>query len=174
MRDLADADKVRAFMRVLGERAQGPGRVYFTGGASAVLIGWRSSTVDLDLKLEPEPAGSFEAIARLKDELGLNVELASPDDFIPALEGWPERSPFIGRHGQVDFHHYDFLAQALSKIERGHAQDLADVHEMLRRGLVARDRLRQAFAEIRARLVRYPAIEPTAFEAKLERVLAEP
>lgn len=41
MRELADADRIRAFMRALGEEASEPVRVYFTGGAAAVLLGWR-------------------------------------------------------------------------------------------------------------------------------------
>ena len=44
-----------------------------------MLIGWRETTVDADLKLDPEPAGVFEAIARLKDSLDINVELSAPD-----------------------------------------------------------------------------------------------
>ena len=55
MRSLTDADKVMRLMRELGRGVRGPGRVYLTGGASAVLIGWRTMTVDADLKLEPEP-----------------------------------------------------------------------------------------------------------------------
>jgi len=78
VRELADDAKVRAFMRALGNEARGEGRVYFTGGASAVLIGWRASTIDIDLKLDPEPPGAFEAIATLKDRLSVNVELAAP------------------------------------------------------------------------------------------------
>jgi len=60
------------------------------------------------------------------------------DHFIPELPGWQDRSPFIERKGTVSFHHYDFYAQALAKIERGHAQDEADVDEMMRRGAVDR------------------------------------
>ena len=96
------------------------GRIYLVGGASAVLLGWRAMTVDVDLKLDPEPIGAFEAIAELKDSLDINIELAAPDQFIPALPGWRERSPFVARHGRVAFHHYDFYGQALGKIERGH------------------------------------------------------
>ena len=84
-RQLSDADAVRALMRRLGEGAHGRGRAYFVGGASAVLIGWRTTTIDIDLKLAPEPAGVFDAIARAKATLNINVELAAPDDFIPAL-----------------------------------------------------------------------------------------
>ncbi|MCC7383735.1 MAG: hypothetical protein IT384_17975 [Deltaproteobacteria bacterium] len=160
-------------MVALGSRARGAGRVYLTGGSSAVLIGWRGSTVDVDLKLDPEPAGAFEAIGRLKDELGLNVELASPDDFIPVLAGWDARSQFIERHGAIDFYHFDFPSQALAKIERGHHQDLEDVKEMVRRGLVTRAELRETFDQIRPLLIRYPAIDVDAFRDKVERALAE-
>ncbi len=49
-------------MQVLGREAKGSGCIYFTGGASALLIGWRSSTVDVDIRLDPEPSGIFQAI----------------------------------------------------------------------------------------------------------------
>ena len=71
-------------MQELAKAAKSPGKVYFTGGATALLLGFREQTIDIDLKLDPEPKGAFEAIAVLKDQLNLNVELASPDDFIPA------------------------------------------------------------------------------------------
>ncbi len=80
VREPADHAKIRTLLRELGRRARGPGRVYLIGGASALLEGWRSSTVDVDLKLDPEPPGAFEAIAQLKNELDLNVELVSPDN----------------------------------------------------------------------------------------------
>jgi hypothetical protein len=160
-------------MEGLGRHARGPGRVYLTGGATALLEGWRASTVDVDLKLDPEPAGAFEAIAHLKDALDVNVELAAPDDFIPPLPGWRERSRFIERHGPVDFFHYDFRAQALSKLARGHARDLADVDAMLGRGLVTKDALREAFEAIVPALVRYPGIDAAAFRVRVERVVKD-
>ena len=158
-------------MQALGRLSRGPGRVYFTGGATAVLKGWRDATVDVDLKLDPEPAGVFEAIARLKDELNLNVELASPDQFIPDPPGSAERAEFIGREGAVEFYHYDFYAQALAKIERGHARDLGDVEAMLERGYVERRQLEQLFDAIEPQLLRFPGIDPAAFRAKVRRVL---
>lgn len=100
-------------------KSKGPGKVYLTGGASAVLFGWRNNTVDADLKLEPEPPGIFEAIRDLKDKLDMNIELASPDQFIPPLPGWEERSRHIADYNRVQFYHFDFYAQALSKIEGG-------------------------------------------------------
>lgn len=103
MRSLTDAAKVNALMQQLGLQSRGAGRIYLVGGASAVLVGWRATTVDADLKLAPEPDGVFEAIAEAKDTLDINIELAAPDDFVPALPDWESRSRFIARHGQVDF-----------------------------------------------------------------------
>jgi hypothetical protein len=59
-------------MQVLGREAKGEGRIYFTGGASALLIGWRNATVDVDIRLDPEPEGIFQAIAKIKQELAIN------------------------------------------------------------------------------------------------------
>ena len=56
----------------------------------------------------------------------MNVELASPDDFIPEVPGWQERSRFIQQEGKLTFFHYDFYAQALAKIERRHTIDEED------------------------------------------------
>jgi hypothetical protein len=94
-------------MKELAAAARSPGKVYFTGGATALLLGFREQTIDIDLKLDPEPAGAFEAIAALKDRLQLNVKLASPADFIPATDDWRERSRPVASIGCVEFFHYD-------------------------------------------------------------------
>jgi hypothetical protein len=141
--------------------------VYLTGGGTAVLFGWRSTTIDVDLKLDPEPPGIFDAIQRLKDELDVNVELAAPDQFIPPVPGWQARSLSIGTFGRVEFLHYDPVGQALAKLERGHARDLADVRAMIDRGLFQSAALMKAFDDIRGDLPRYPAVDDRAFEEKV-------
>lgn len=168
MRRPVDAQRVRAFMQALGAEADRAGHVYFTGGVTAVLTGWRGSTIDIDLKLEPDSDRLLRAIVELKERLEINVELAAPDQFIPELSGWRERSPWISREGSLDFHHYDYCAQALAKIERGHAQDRGDVSEILARGLVSVDELRRRFAEIEPLLHRFPAIDPASFRRGVE------
>lgn len=168
MRRPVDAQRVRAFMQALGAEADRAGQVYFTGGVTAVLTGWRGSTIDIDLKLEPDSDRLLRAIVELKERLEINVELAAPDQFIPELSGWRERSPWISREGSLDFHHYDYCAQALAKIERGHAQDRGDVSEILARGLVSVDELRRRFAEIEPLLHRFPAIDPASFRRGVE------
>jgi hypothetical protein len=173
VRQPADAERILRLLRGLGERSRGAGRVYLTGGATALLEGWRSSTVDVDLKLDPEPEGIFEAIAALKEELDLNVELAAPDQFLPPLPDWRERSRFVARYGEVDFFHYDLRAQALAKLARAHDRDLADVGEMLARSLVTATELRAALGQMLPGLVRYPALDARAFERRVRAFLEE-
>jgi len=156
-------------MQRLGREAKGPGSIYFTGGATMLLLGIRDQTIDVDLKMDPEPPGVFEVIARLKDELELNIELASPDDFLPALPRWREQSLPINTFGQVSFYHYDLRAQALAKLERGHDQDLKDVKALLERQAVSAADLWTAFEEMKPLLIRYPAIEADEFEKKIRR-----
>jgi hypothetical protein len=173
MRRPVDADRIRRFMRELGDEAEKDVRLYFTGGATAVLFGWRQSTVDVDVKLEPESDRLFRALPRIKEKLEINVELASPDQFIPELPGWQERSAFIAREGRLSFYHYDFYAQALAKIQRGHSQDRIDVRQMIDRGLISREELRRRFEDIEPRLYRYPAIDPAVFRRAVEEALQE-
>jgi hypothetical protein len=172
MRRPVDRERVLGFLRALGAEAEGETRLYLTGGATAVLLGWRASTIDLDIKLEPEADRLLRAIPPLKERLEMNVELASPGDFIPELPGWRERSSFIAREGSLSCYHYDLAAQALAKIERGHAQDLDDLREMLARGLVTPEDLRRRFAQIEPQLHRYPAIDPASFRRAVERATA--
>ena len=174
MRALARAATIRRFMDALAAAARAEGRVYFTGGATAGLSGWRDATIDVDLQLVPEHDALLRAIPALKDSLQINVELASPADFIPVPAGWEERSPFIAQIGPLSYHHYDLYAQALAKVERGHAQDVADVGEMMRRGFVNPVQAREYFQGIESELYRYPAIDPAGFRRAVDQAFAAP
>lgn len=159
-------------MRALGNAAGSEGDCYLTGGATAVLLGWRAATLDVDIRLEPEQEEALRALPAIKDELAVNVELVSPADFIPLPEGWRERSLFAGREGPLAFRHFDPYSQALAKLERGHARDVDDVREMLARGLIEPARLHAAFSEIEPELYRFPAVDPTAFRSSVEPFVA--
>jgi len=171
VREVADAGRVRAFMRRLGAAAEDDGAAYLTGGATAVLVGWRAATVDVDLTLVPESERVLRALPRLKEELRINVELASPADFIPVAPGWEERGTYVAREGRLTFYHFDLVAQLLSKLERAHVRDLEDVRALLELGLVDASAARQAFEELEPRLYRFPAIDPGSFRSRVEDVL---
>lgn len=170
MRELADSTRIERFMHELGEVARDEGRIYLTGGATAVLEGWRDTTIDVDIKLVPDRDELLREIPRLKEELNLNVELAAPSDFIPMPRGWEDRSPLIRREGKLSFHHFDPVAQALAKAERGHDQDHRDIQEMITSGLVDPAEARTRFEEIEPQLYRFPAIDPASFREAVEEL----
>lgn len=171
MRPPVDATSIRALARGLSRVAREPVRIYLTGGATAVLEGWRQSTIDVDLRFEPDADELMRELPALKEHLGVNIELASPPDFVPELAGWRERSPFLFQVGNISVHHFDLYSQALSKIERGFTHDLDDVNAMIDGGLVEPSILRGLFDAIEPELYRYPAIDPAAFRAKLNSAL---
>ena len=173
MRQEVNLQRLQEFMRALGRAATTQSRVYLVGGATAVSLGWRDSTVDIDLKIIPDSDAILRTLPALKERLQINIELASPDHFIPELPGWEERSRFIQREGNVTFFHYDFYAQALAKIERGHTIDLQDVNEMIQRGLVEAARLLELFTAIENQLYRYPAVDPPSFRQAVEQLVRE-
>ena len=171
MRANIDTQKLERLMQLLGREAQGSGCIYFTGGASALLIGWRNSTVDVDLRLDPEPLGIFQAIAKLKQELNINIELASPQDFLPPLPGWRDRSVFIGKQGQISFYHYDFTAQALSKLSRGFDRDIKDIEAMYKQKLFSLNDLRNSFEAITPEIIRFPSLNPDILRSRIEKFI---
>jgi len=168
MRPDADAARVRALMADLGRHADGRVRVYLTGGATAVLLGWRPATVDVDLMFEPEDEGIFRRIPAAKEAVPVNIELASPFDFIPAPAGWRDRSVYAFTAERVDVFHLDPYSQALAKLERALVVDLADVAAMRDRGLIEPARLVALYEEIEPGLARFPAVDPPAFRARVE------
>jgi hypothetical protein len=171
MREPVTADRLQKFMKTLAAAVSMPGRVYLVGGATSVLLGWRPSTIDVDLKLIPETDELLRSLPALKERLQVNIELASPADFIPELPGWEERSRFIQQEGKLTFFHYDFYAQALAKIERGHTKDLQDVEAFFKNRLVEPDLLLNLFSGIENQVYRYPDLDAGSFRRAVERVI---
>lgn len=174
MRDPVDAPRLARVLDAFGRVADAPLRVYLVGGATAVAEGWRAATVDVDFVMRPESAALLRAVPALKERLGVNVELASPLDFIPVPPGWEDRSPFVRQAGAAAVHHFDLYAQALAKVERGHGRDLGDVRAMVARGLIAPAAAWRYFARIEPELYRFPAIDPPAFRAAVARAFGGP
>ncbi|MEH2292088.1 DUF6036 family nucleotidyltransferase [Nostoc sp.] len=110
-------------------------------------------------------------IAKLKQELNINIELASPQDFLPPLPGWRDRSVFIGKQGQISFYHYDFTAQALAKLSRGFDRDIKDIEAMYAQKLFSLNELQNGFEAIEPELIRFPSLNPDLLRSKVEKFI---
>lgn len=172
MREPTDRARIQLLMEAFARAASQNVRVFFVGGTTAVLMGWRESTIDVDFVMRPDDDAILRSIPALKETLKINVELASPADFIPLPSGWEDRGIFIAQIASVTFWHFDIYAQALAKVERGHSQDLEDLRAMLERKLVDPARALEYFARIEPDLYRFPAIDAATFHRAVDEAFA--
>lgn len=109
-------------MSALGELVRGEGTIYLTGGATALLRGWRDATIDVDIKPDPEPAGLFEA---LREKLG-EIETLLPRypaidarSFRRAVEEFvgSERGRLLQAQGGDAYSRYNALMRELASFE---------------------------------------------------------
>ena len=150
-------------MTALAREATADVNVCLVGRTSAVLLGWRDSTVDVDLAMRSETDAMLRAIPQLNERLHLNVAFASPDLFISLPDEWEARSAFVTKIGRVAHYHVDVYAPALAKVERGHACDVADVRAMVEPGLVDPREARAYFARLEPDLYVFPALDAPSF-----------
>lgn len=151
LRSPVGRDDIQQFLQRLGDEFREPGRVYLVGGTTLVFEGFRRQTVHIDIAYEvtPDRQSQFiQTLRRLKDVLDVNVEEASPGDFIPLPAGAGDRHEYIGRFGQLDVFHFDPYSSALSKIARGREQDFADVAMLLKQNWIAWPTLEACFGDI--------------------------
>lgn len=151
MRQLVSPERIQEFLETLGKEAKFSCKIYLVGGTSLVFFGLRAQTVDIDLALDVDNAHHQKLvllIRDLKEKMHLNIEEASPADFIPLPKGWQERSPYIGRFGLMDAYHFDLYSTALSKIDRGSEVDFEDVQSLLKNNKIDWKQLEQFYQEI--------------------------
>lgn len=130
------------------------------------------TTRDVDLYVEPDSDEIWHALTDARDRLDLSIERASPLDFLPELDGWRERSPWVADSGAVTIRHMDFRMQALAKLSRSLDVDVGDVAAMLEAGLVAPTALRDGLAEMEPRLFRFPQVDGAKFAARVDAFLS--
>ena len=146
-------------------------RVFLVGGGSALIGGWRESTIDADLYSDDEDI--FRDVQELKERLQVNIEFARPENFVPPLEGSRQRHLFIRKMGRVSYYHYDPYSQALSKIVRGFTRDLADAEAFITSGMVDAGRLRALVNAIPdSAWAKYPALSSRAVRSAVDDFLS--
>jgi hypothetical protein len=165
-------DRLRRLMQEIARTAPARRafRVFFVGGATAVYLGFRPSSIDADLWSADD--GVFRDVQDIKERVDVNVEFARPEQFVPPLEGSEGRHLLVKTLGRVSFFHYDPYAQALSKIVRGLERDLVDARAFIAGGLVEPGRLRALVKEIPGSVyAKYPTLSREAVEGAVETFL---
>jgi hypothetical protein len=137
------------------------------GGAALVHAGVRPGfTVDIGVQVGGKNEGELiVAIQRLIQQMQINVEFASPADFMPLPSDWEMHAQYVGRYGEIDVFYFDFYSIALSKIERGNSRDIADVKLLVQQKIISLDELDIAYQEVLAQLGQgqFPKLTPQRF-----------
>ena len=174
MREEITKQRLVSLMKELARNAprRGAYRVYFVGGGTAVYLGWRRSSIDVDLCSDQEIV--FRNIQKIKERLNINIEFACPEDFAPPLKGTADRHVFIDTVGAITFFHFDPYAQLLSKVVRGFQRDLDDAREFLNSGLVDPQKFRSLVTAIpNSAYAKYPNLSRGGVENAVETFIAE-
>ncbi|HLL78966.1 MAG TPA: DUF6036 family nucleotidyltransferase [Ktedonobacteraceae bacterium] len=174
MRHVVDKGAIEAFLQQLGKSFQKSGRLYLVGGAALVHLGVRpGTTLGIDIQVAGANEGELiVAIQQMIHRFQINVEFASPGDFIPLPAQWESHARFVGRYGKIDVFYFDFYSIALSKFERGNTRDIADVKLLIQQGIITLDELDRAYQEVLAQLGkgRYPRVTPQRFSERYQAV----
>ena len=174
MREELTRERLLRLMRELARTAprRGTFRVYLVGGGTSVYMGWRQSSLDVDLFSDQDDV--FRDIQGIKERLNLNIEFARPEDFVPPLKGSPDRHILIDTVGSITFYHYDPYAQLLFKVVRGFQRDLVDAREFIRSKWVDPEVFRSLVAAIpEPSYAKYPNLSRAAVERAVDAFLAE-
>lgn len=164
-------------VRLMKELAQsaprrGAFRVYLVGGGTEIYLGWRRSSINVDLFSEEDVV--FRDIQKIKERLNINIEFARPEDFVPPLEGSADRHVFIEKRGAISFYHYDPYAQLFSKVVRGFARDLEDARNFVESATVDPGQFRALVRNIPdAAYAGYPSLSRKGVEAAVNRFLSQ-
>ncbi len=171
MRQRTDRARLIRFLRALGQHLRKPVRFYLVSGSVMIDLGLRSATLGIDYAADADdPAALAEleqAIRRLKNELDVNVEPASPADFLPIPTYALTRSTFIGRYGQVSVYHYHLASLVIAKVARAFEQDLDDAEQLLRSGEVAWQEIEDTWSDMRSSPTGWLRYEPNDVERRL-------
>src|SRR5260370_13246226 len=163
-----------SFLQTVGKIFRNLARLYLVGGAALVHMGVRSGfTEDIDVQVSGASEGDLiVAIQRMIERMQVNVEFASPVDFIPLPKQWESHARFVARYSTIAVFYFDFYTIALSKMERGNNRDIEDVKLLVQQGIIALDELDSAYQEVLAQLGkgRYPRITPKRFKERYQAI----
>jgi len=113
MRPDVDCDRVLALLSAIGKRLRTAHTLYLVGGSSAVLVGWRLSTRDVDVRPEPDSDELLRVLYDLKNVLVTDLDdvrtmidrqLVSPEEL---HDGFAEMSERLFRFPGVDAERFE-------------------------------------------------------------------
>ena len=142
MGGLASQDVMR-FLDALGSVYEEHATLYLIGGGALCLLGSPRRTMDIDfsLPMSGETQHLVETMLALADEMKIELEVITLEEFVPAPSDAAQRHRHVGQFGGIDVYIYDPYTIALSKLARGLESDIQDVLFLLEKGVIEMEEL---------------------------------
>ncbi len=163
-------DTIRTFLEALGNRYAEPATLYLLGGSALSMLGNPRPTLDIDyVGSDREPNELQRTIARLADEMQIEVEPVPIEEFVPLPPAAKDRSVFVRQFGALAVYVFDPYTIALSKLDRGLDTDIEDVVFLLKRGYIQLQPLEEIVAVALGHAHEFD-LDPAAVRTHLEAV----
>ena len=148
MGGLATQDVLR-FLEALGKVYEKHAALYLIGGGALCLLGSPRRTMDIDfsLPISDETRNLIETMVALADEMKIELEVITLEEFIPTPSDAAQRHRYVGRFGAIDVYIYDPYTIALSKLARGLESDIQDVLFLLQNDVIEMEKLTRIVAQ---------------------------
>ena len=95
----------------------------------------RTMDIDFSLSFSEQTRSLRELMQSIADELGLELEVITLEEFVPVPANASHRHHFVGQFGFIEVYVYDPYTIALSKLARGFETDIQDILFLLDKGL---------------------------------------
>jgi hypothetical protein len=146
-------EQLTEFLTQLGQRCDGPAKIYLFGGSALLVLGSGRSTDDIDFALVADNCeGLRHIIQALAVELDLKLKESAPSGYIPLPTGAEGRHQLIGNFNQVKAYLFDLYSIAVMKLDRGFEIDIEDVKFLLKAGYIELRDLNRFIEDVAKRL----------------------
>jgi hypothetical protein len=147
---------VYSILNLFGEHVPPDSRLTLLGGSALILLGNSRETVDIDFVGDDiNPSELHRRIIQIAKDNKILLDIVPIEHFVPLPQGSEERVIPVGQFGNLNVFVADPYSIALSKIDRGLANDYADIEFLLAQGHIALDMLTKIVESTLAKAGKY-------------------
>lgn len=137
-----DNQDVYSILKLFGEQVPPESKITLLGGSALILLGNSRETIDIDfIGDDVNPSELHRHIIQIAKENKILLDVVPIEHFIPLPEDSEKRIISVGEFGNLSVFIADPYSIALSKIDRGLANDYTDIEFLLAKGHITLDML---------------------------------
>ena len=151
---LIKSDTIGDLLSRLDDAFSEAGDIFLTGETTHVMEGWRPWTTHIEFasSVQKDDRASFNGcVARIANEMGINVTDEFPGEVIPLPAGYEDRSHDLSASLDLDFlsvRHFDPYSIAYRYIARGLEQDYQLVLAYLDNGWIREEEMGERLEDL--------------------------